>query len=25
LCVAYDGYQGVQFGEAKQSPRCKCK
>jgi len=25
LCVAYDGYQGVQLREAKSSPWCKCK
>jgi len=25
LCVAYDGYQGVQLGEAKDCPWCKCK
>jgi len=24
LCVSYDGYGGIQLGEAKHSP-CKCK
>ena len=25
LCVAYDGYQGVQLADAKHCPWCKCK
>ena len=25
LCIAYDGYQGVQLREARSSPWCKCK
>jgi hypothetical protein len=25
LCIAFDGYQGVQLQEAKRSPWCKCK
>jgi len=25
LCVAFDGYQGVQLHEAKDSPWCQCK
>jgi len=25
LCLAFDGYQGVQLQGAKRSPWCKCK
>jgi hypothetical protein len=25
LCVAFDGYQGVQLQERQRSPWCKCK
>jgi hypothetical protein len=25
LCIAFDGYQGVQLKEMKNSPWCKCK
>lgn len=25
LCVAYDGYQGVQFGDKYSTLWCKCK
>jgi hypothetical protein len=25
LCISFDGYQGVQLGDKKSSPECKCK
>ena len=25
LCVAFDGYQGVQFGDKYEAPWCRCK